>query len=381
VKILIPALQVGPGQTGIGVFTRELVRALSDLPLEEDFLIAAPFPEEFGFLGGNARFRVEPVRLLRYNSLGRMLAMHTTIARLAERSGADLVLGTNYISPVWGRFERAVFVQDLTFVHYPWTMAASKRWYYRTMVRRSIRGALRVFVTTQAMAREVSSYEPRAAQSLRIVPGGVSTTYLANGDEEERSTWRLAREPRRDLLFVGTLEPRKNLERLLAAHSNLCRFDPGFPSLRVVGGRGWEDAGIRQTILSHSDPRRLHLLGYCSDADLRREYRSALALVFPSLYEGFGLPALEAMASGCPVLTSRDIATAEVAGDAALLVDPLETGDLERGLRRLASDPKLRARLSAAGRARAREFSWENSARLTLEALREPGFLERAGTR
>jgi len=348
---------VGPGQTGIGVFTLELVRALSRLLRDEEFVVAAPHPEAFAFLDGIEGFEVEPVRLLRYNSLGRMFAMHTAIARLAERRGVDLVLGTNYISPLWGRFERAVFVQDLTFVRFPWTMPLTKQAYYRALVRWSVRKASRVFVTTQTMAIEVAEYEPQAATKLRIIPGGVSTTYLANGDEEDSSASRLACEPREHLLFVGTLEPRKNLERLLVAHSNLCRFDPGFPALRVVGGRGWEDAGIRQTILQHSDPGRLHLLGYCSLADLRREYRKAIALVFPSLYEGFGLPALEAMASGCPVLTSRDIATAEVAGGAALLVNPLEIGDLERALRRLATDPSLRQRLATAGRARAKEFS------------------------
>ncbi len=374
-KVLIPALQVGPGQTGIGVYALDLIRALSRSPGDMEFVIAAPHPESFAFLEGIEGFRVEPVRLLRYNSLGRMLAMHTVIPRLAERCEADLVLGINYIAPIWGRFMRAVLVHDLTFVRYPRTMPWTKRWYYRAVVPRSISQSACVFVTNETIAREVREYQPRAGSKLRIAPGGVPTSYLANGDEEESSSSRLVREPRHDLLFVGTLEPRKNLERLLVAHSNLCRFDPGFPALRVVGGRGWEDAGIRATIQDHSDPERLHLLGYCSTEELRREYESALALAFPSLYEGFGLPALEAMANGCPVLTSRDIATAELTQDAALYVDPLDTGDLERGLRRLVDDPDLRERLATKGRARVREFSWENCARLTLEALREPGVL------
>lgn len=172
-------------------------------------------------------------------------------------------------------------------------------------------------------------------------------------------------------MFVGTLEPRKNLARLLAAHGNLCRQDSGFPGLRVVGGKGWEDEGIWEAVAGHPDPDRLHLLGYRSPEELIAEYDHALAFVFPSLYEGFGLPVLEAMARGCPVLTSRGIATEEVAQGAALLVDPREIGDIERGLHRLAVDPSLRRRLRVAGRSRVAEFSWERCARLTLEGLRE----------
>jgi glycosyltransferase involved in cell wall biosynthesis len=156
---------------------------------------------------------------------------------------------------------------------------------------------------------------------------------------------------------------------LLRAHGNLCRGLPDFPALRIVGGRGWEDEGIVRALHEHPDPSRLIRLGYCEPVRLRAEYDSALALVFPSVYEGFGLPVLEAMARGCPVLTSRDIATEEVAGGAALLVDPLDTGDIERALARLAKDRSLRLRLAHAGVRRSAEFSWEICAEETLKGL------------
>jgi alpha-1,3-rhamnosyl/mannosyltransferase len=373
-RVLVPALQVGPGQTGVGTYTLELVRALTRLPQGEDpdeFVVAAPHPESFGFLQGRRGFQVEPLPLWREDSWGRMLALHTAVPRMAERLGVDLVMGVNFLAPLWGRFAASVVVHDLTFVHFPETMPPAKRIYYRMTVRRSIRRARIVFVTTDCMRRELLAFEPTARGRIRIAPGGVSPTYLATGDADEDGRDRLTRRPRQHFLFVGTLEPRKNLERLVAAHGGLCRFDPDFPALRVVGGQGWEDAGIRRTIRDHPDPSRLHILGYCPPEDLRREYDEALALVFPSLYEGFGLPAVEAMARGCPVLTSRGIATAEVAGEAALLVDPLDGADLERGLRRLACDVDLRRRLSEAGRSRVREFTWERCARSVREAVHE----------
>ncbi len=372
-RILIPALQVGPGQTGVGVYTLELVRALSRMPLHgEEFIVAAVHPGKFEFLRGIEAFSVEPIQLLRENSWGRMMATHTTVPRLAEKLGVDLVMGVNFIAPLWGRFATSVLVHDLTFHHYPQTMPRVKRLYYRFVVGRSIRRSKLVFVTTETMARELVEYEPGAKGKIRIAPGGVPSAYLVNGEEEKAESGRRFSAPRSNFLFVGTLEPRKNLERLLMAHAALCRFDPDFPALRVVGGRGWEDAGIRRTILDHPDPSRLEILGYCSPEELLKEYDRALALLFPSLYEGFGLPALEAMARGCPVLSSKGIATAEVTGDAALLVDPLQSGELERAMRRLVDDSSLRDRLAAAGRNRARSFTWEHGAAKTLEALREP---------
>lgn len=379
-RILIPALQVGPGQTGVGVYTLELIRALSQQPLGEvEFVVAAVHPREFEFLRGIEGFSVEPIQLLRENSWGRMMATHTTVPRLAEKLGVDLVMGVNFIAPLWGRFATSVLVHDLTFHHYPQTMPRGKRLYYQFVVRRSIRRSKLVFVTTQTMARELLEYEPRAKGKIRIAPGGVPSAYLVNGEEEKAESRRRFGAPRSSFLFVGTLEPRKNLERLLAAHAALCRFDPEFPALRVVGGRGWEDAGIRRTILDHPDPSRLEILGYCGPEELLEEYDRALALLFPSLYEGFGLPALEAMARGCPVLSSKGIATAEVTGDAALLVDPLQSGELERAMRRLADDSSLREHLAAAGANRARSYTWERGAVKTLEALREPGLFPSRG--
>ena len=369
-RILIPALQVGPGQTGVGTYTLEMVRAMSRLAPEDEFVIAAPHPGSFDFLDGIEGFSVVPIQLLRENSWGRMLCLHSTVPRLAKRLGADLVWAPSFIVPLWGPFSTTVLVHDFTFVRFPETMPRLKRWYYRMMVGHSMRRAELVFVVSKTMAREAVSYEPSALRKLRIAPGGVSSAYLDNGDEEREGAADLPGEGRRDFLFVGTLEPRKNLERLLAAHANQCRFDPEFPALKIVGGRGWEDEGIRRALAAHSDPKRLRLLGYLDEEGLRREYDASLALLFPSVYEGFGLPAVEAMTRGCPVLASRGTATAEVAAGAALLVDPLDTGELERAMRRLATDSALRGRLRASGRARARFFSWERSARITLEAIR-----------
>jgi glycosyltransferase involved in cell wall biosynthesis len=196
-----------------------------------------------------------------------------------------------------------------------------------------------------------------------------------NDDRErsraEREIEGLVSPRRRELLFVGTLEPRKNLERILAAHGNLCRNDLEFPALRLVGGKGWADEAIHRALGAHPQPSRVIRLGYCGLGELKREYDSALALIFPSTYEGFGLPVVEAMARGCPVLTSRGIATEEVAGGAALLVDPTSVGEIEWGMARLVHDRDLRRRLEVEGRRRAQQFTWRRVAERVLHGLRE----------
>jgi glycosyltransferase involved in cell wall biosynthesis len=368
-RIYLPALQVAPGLTGVGVYSLELIRAMSRLPRREELVIGAPHPEYFAELEELDGIELVPLKLPASGSMGRMLATHTVVPAEAQRLGANLVLGPNFIAPLWGRFECAVMVHDLTFARHPETTTRAKRVYYQLMVRRSLRRASVVFVSTQTVGNELLEFAPETAGKIWRTPEGVSPGYQENGDREEVAASGLTGPERKDFLFVGTLEPRKNLARLLRAHGNLCRGLPDFPALRIVGGRGWEDEGIVRALHEHPDPSRLIRLGYCEPVRLRAEYDSALALVFPSVYEGFGLPVLEAMARGCPVLTSRDIATEEVAGGAALLVDPLDTGDIERALARLAKDRSLRLRLAHAGVRRSAEFSWEICAEETLKGL------------
>ncbi|HKK72624.1 MAG TPA: glycosyltransferase family 1 protein [Candidatus Krumholzibacteria bacterium] len=370
-RIVLPALQVTPDPTGVGVYTRELVRGWSQVaPGDLELVVLAPHPECFGFLPAGSGIEVRHVRLWREDAWGRMVANHTIVSHCASTESADVVLAPNFVAPLTGSFERAVMVHDLAFRRHPETTTWAKRTYYRTLVRKSIRRSARVLVSTRTVADEIEAWMPDVGPSIRIAPEGVSPTFLAHEDEENPRPEPIA-DRRRDLLFVGTLEPRKNLVRILSAHGNLCRHDATFPSLRLVGGKGWRDAAIERALADHSDPSRVRRLGYLTTEQLRDEYDKALGLLFCSLYEGFGLPILEAMTRGCPVITSRGTATEEVAGGAALLVDPVQTGEIENAMARLVGDRGLRRSLAERGRSRAREFSWSRCAGATIEALRE----------
>jgi glycosyltransferase involved in cell wall biosynthesis len=173
----------------------------------------------------------------------------------------------------------------------------------------------------------------------------------------------------RYVLSVGTLEPRKNHARLVRAFDALAATRPDL-RLVLAGARGWKSGAVDSAIAAAGARARIHVLGGVSADDLAALYSGATAFAYPSLYEGFGLPVLEAMAAGAPVLTSTVSSLPEVAGDAALLVDPDDSDAMAGAMHELLFDEALRTRLAGMGLARAASFTWERTARATAESLR-----------
>jgi glycosyltransferase involved in cell wall biosynthesis len=233
--------------------------------------------------------------------------------------------------------------------------------YARFMLRRAARRAARVLTVSQATAADLTARLGVPAERIVTIWNGVDERFRAPLDEAARDA-RLAGLGLSPgyFLFVGNPKPHKNLDRLLAAFAGVAT--PG-ARLVVVGGESPGAGALR-------DPRVV-AVGRVDAELLPALYRGALALVFPSLYEGFGLPVAEAMACGTPVVASTTPAVAEVGGDAALLVDPLDVAAWTAALQRLAAEPQLRARLSEAGRRRSESFSWSDCARRTLAVYRE----------
>jgi glycosyltransferase involved in cell wall biosynthesis len=180
------------------------------------------------------------------------------------------------------------------------------------------------------------------------------------------------------LLYVGTVQPRKNLARLIDAFAQVARQEAGGAALRLViaGKRGWLTEEIERRAAASGVAGQVLFPGFVADADLPALLSGALAFVFPSLYEGFGMPVLEAMACATPVLTSTTSALPEVAGDAALLVDPHDTEAIAEGIARLLSDAALRERLRERGMQRAAQFTWHRCASETLRVLAACGIME-----
>ena len=259
---------------------------------------------------------------------------------------------------------------DATPWLYPETMKVSSRWYYRFFGGHAARSCQTIVTDTQSAKRDLIEGLRISSERVQVLYPGISPGFRRFHEEGKFEQVRRKHGlPREFMLFVGTLEPRKNLRRLLDA---FCRLKAGHqftPDLVMVGRKGWISGPLFSQIRESRFFDRIHLTGYVPDSDLAALYNMARLLVFPSLYEGFGLPALEALACGCPVVTSHRGAMLEVTAGAAAYCDPEDTRSIADAILRAATDEPWRTRVIAQGLRRAADFSWTRYAEQFLELL------------
>ncbi|MEF3275301.1 MAG: glycosyltransferase family 4 protein [Chloroflexus sp.] len=264
----------------------------------------------------------------------------------------------------------AVTIHDVGYRIFPETHTARRRIELELTTRWSIYAARRVLAISHATKRDLVQWYGVDPDRITVTHPGLSAGFGIPTDPalilETCARYGLSQRPY--LLYIGTVQPRKNLVRVIEALALVVAAGYDL-DLAIVGQRGWLSEPIERRASELGLAQRVHFTGYAPDADLPALLAGALAFVFPSLYEGFGIPVVEAMACGAPVITSTTSSLPEVAGDAALLVDPRDTHAIAAAIMRLSDDPDLRAVLRARGLARARQFTWEACAQRTLEAL------------
>ena len=266
--------------------------------------------------------------------------------------------------------KQVVTIHDLSVIDRPEGFNPSFRAFYRFLLPRLAR-RVRAVITVSAFTRErLIEWAKILPSRVYVIPNGVDRRFSPQQiDSIEKLRNALQIPSPYYILSLGSIEPRKNLPRLFAAWERIRREVPDEVWLVVAGGKGkssvFKDVGIQRL------PPRVHLTGRVADELLPTLYSGALAFVYPSLYEGFGLPPLEAMACGTPVLTSNVTSLPEVVGDAGLLVDPYNVEAIAHGIRRLVEDSALREELKRKGLERAKQFTWERTAELTWAVLEE----------
>lgn len=257
-----------------------------------------------------------------------------------------------------------VTIHDIGYRHYPAAHGWRERWYLDLSTRWSAYAATHIVAISQSTRSDLNHFYGVSDEKVSVIYEGLPSQSSHLQKQSSRRRFNL---PRPYGLFVGTLQPRKNLMRLLQAYAKLYHTKRPEWDLVLVGAKGWLSAEIEALATELSDA--VHMLGYVDDALLPALFQGAQFFALPSLFEGFGLPILEANYYGVPVMTANNSSLPEVAGDAAILVDPLNIDEIADAMLRLSEDEALRQRLIAAGYENVKRFSWKRAAQETLAVL------------
>ena len=354
--------------TGIGRYAVDLVRALAALPAAPEVVLLTTEQKDTHALWPMfEHHRLSGCRLLPLL----ITRGHIEIARAAARYHLDLIHDPNGILPFLAprrRTRRVATIHDAFAYVYPQTHNRLDTWRYRWMLPHAVRRVDRVLTDSLCSQRDIQRFLHVPDAQIQTIPCAVDPYFVPIPDSPERRTLLQTYGIKPPYLFyVGGITARKNISRLLEAFAQLA---PTYPDLTLVigGKRQWQTSEIDETFAHLNVGGRVHFTGYVADADLPALYSAARAFVFPSLYEGFGLPPLEAMACGTPVVCSNVSSLPEVVGDAALTVDPYDVSGLASAIERLLIDDGLHTMMAERGLARAAQFSWQQTAEQTLAA-------------
>ena len=360
-----------PGETGgMEVAARELIPALlSQAPPETRF--TAFVNREAATAGGGPWGEMLPAVTVPVNARNRVqwvLGEQTLLPRLAAREGVDLVHSLASTAPLWGRFRRVVTVHDLIYARFPEAHAGIRDKGMKVLVPQAVRRSHRVIADSQSTREDLIELLGVRSDRIDVVPLGLGGVRRAAPLSERETRARFELGERSVLLSLSAKRPHKNLLALIGAFARIPAERR--PLLVLPGYPTWHEAELRSRAATAGVVEDVRFLSWLSGEELEGLWALAEAFVFPSLYEGFGLPVLEAMARGVPVACSNASSLPEVAGDAALLFDPHQESAIADALERLLGEPALRESLRTRGLARVREFTWERTARLTLESYR-----------
>lgn len=378
-RIGIDGLPLTTPKTGVGHYTFELARALATIEPASQFEIVYPstYPTIADVAGGQKASLTDNIpenlklERVRVGPLGRHW-WSAGLPRYIRRGKLDLFHGTNYDVPLWRQCATVLTIHDLSHLLHPETHEKRSVMRARRRLPLMARTADAIVTPTESVRHEVCERLKASPEKVFAIPEAARSCFRPMPFAETADARQRLAAGDDFLLTVGTIEPRKNLTVLVSAFAEVARALPQSNlKLVIAGGKGWL-SGPLFTAIERSPMRdRILLTDYLHDEDLRALYASCRAFIYPSLYEGFGLPPLEAMACGAPVIASRIAALTETSDEAARFFDPHSVGDLAKEILELLENENASSELAIAGQRRAAEFSWDRTARETMQVYVE----------
>lgn len=370
-RIGLDGLPLTSQKSGVGHYTYELAHALAVIDPETSFEIVYPSTFSSIALTGGDEPRRPPSNLkserVRVGALGRHW-WSIGLPRYIRREKLQLFHGTNYDVPLRRNSATVLTIHDLSLLLHSETHPRRSVSRARRRLPLMARTADAIIVPTDSVHREVCEHLGDSPDKVFVIPEAARASFRPMDLVETATVRRRLGVRENFLLAVGTIEPRKNLRLLISAFEELARVQlDNDLQLVIAGGHGWLSGPLFQAMEKSPVRHRILLTNYLHDDDLRALYASCRAFVFPSVYEGFGLPPLEAMACGAPVIASRIPTLSETLDEAALFFDPHSGEQLVEAINQVTTNHELRQRLMDDGLRQAAKFSWERTAHLTLE--------------
>jgi len=343
---------------GIGTYVRNLITELAKQDDDAEYVLLCAPPDVGALSALGSRFRPVAVRAGNYSAREQW-----GVPWALAKSRVDLFHAPHYVVPVLGTTRVVVTIHDCIHLRFPEYLPNRRALYYaRAMMTMAARRARRVLTVSQASKDDILTYLGVPADKVEVIYNALDSRLAGEPTAEDVARVRerfLLTAP--FILYTGNIKPHKNVDRLIEAFSILRRDGHEDVKLLIIGDEISKYPNLRRLVHKFQLHQHVRFLGFVPDATLAVLYRLAAVFVFPSIYEGFGLPPLEAMAAGAPVVTSNTSSLPEVVGDAALLIDPLDATAIARAMGRVLNEPELRQTLIRRGHERVKAFSWERS--------------------
>ena len=353
---------------GIGTYIRNLLRHLARMDRETEFVLLCRPQDQQELSSAGENFRSVPETAANYS-----IAEQLTVPWALKREGVTLFHAPHYVLPPLVRCRTVVTIHDCIHLMFPQYLPNRLALAYaRTSITAAARRANRVLTVSESSKRDILRFVDVPADKIDVIYNAYDERFGVEPNEEDvvrvRERFQLHDE---FVLYAGNVKPHKNLTRLIDAFNLVRQRGLDHLKLVMIGDEISKYTALRRAVHHHQLHKYVRFLGYLPEETLAVMYRLAGVFVFPSLYEGFGLPPLEAMASGTPVVTSNVSSLPEVAGNAALLVDPYDPAAIADGIYTVLTDESVRRDLRKKGLARASQFSWEASVRRVREIYQE----------